>query len=111
MTAAPQPEAPIWFLPMNIGERDTTDQSPDWHYLGEFFQDIGLGDRVRFAVYRSTAEPAMHRLTSDEQKSYGARLIAVFSDPPTAPAAWHPVWERDELRPEVEKLARAIARG
>ncbi|MCD0444801.1 hypothetical protein LO763_14370 [Glycomyces sp. A-F 0318] len=96
---------------MNIGERDTTAGSPDWVYLGEFFHDIGLGDRVRFAVYRSTADKALHRLTSDEQKHYGARLIAVFTEPPSDAGTdmWHPAWERDEMRPATEQCARGIA--
>jgi hypothetical protein len=96
---------------MKSGERDTTAASPDWYYLGEFFHDIGLGDQVRFAVYRNTADHSLHRLTSDEQKHYGARLIAVFTDPPPGPATWHPAWEHDELRPATEQRARDIAGG
>jgi hypothetical protein len=89
-------------------KRDTTADSPDWIHLGEFFQGIGMRDRIRLAVYRSTADRSLHRLTSDEMTSAGPRLIAVLTEPPGDREEWHPAWEADEMRPGVE--ARAIAR-
>ncbi|GAA2165573.1 MULTISPECIES: hypothetical protein [Glycomyces] len=91
-------------------KRDTTADSPDWRFLAAFFHDIGMNDRIRLAVYRSTADPALHRLTSDEQTTAGPRLIAVFTEPPGGDEDWHPAWRTDQMRPTVEKRARAIAR-
>lgn len=50
-------------------KRDTTADSPDWVYLGEFFRGIGMRDRIRLAVYRSTADHTLHRLTASPPTS------------------------------------------
>lgn len=96
---------------INPRERDTTADSPDWVFLGEFFQDIGMRDRIRLAVYRNTADHTLHRLTSDEMTSAGPCLIAILTDPPSGREEWHPAWQTDEMRPAVETRARDIARG
>lgn len=90
-------------------KRDTTADSPDWRFLADFFCGIGMNDRIRLAVYRSTTDKTLHRLTSDEQTKAGARLIAVFTEPPGGPEDWHPAWRTDQMRPTVEKRARNIA--
>jgi hypothetical protein len=95
---------------IDLRKRDTTAESPDWLFLGEFFHDIGGGDRIRLAVYRNTADPMLHRLTSDELTKAGPRLIAVFTQPPADQEEWHPAWRADPMRPAVESLARQIAR-
>lgn len=94
-----------------IRKRDDTAESPDWIFLSEFFRGIGLGDRVRFAVFRSADDPSLHRLVSDEMTAAGPRLIAVITEPPTGRDEWHPAWESDELRESVEFEARDIARS
>jgi hypothetical protein len=91
-------------------KRDTTADSPDWVFLGEFFQGIGTRDRIRLAVYRSTADRTLHRLASDEMTTAGSRLIAVLTEPPGDRDEWHPAWKEDEMRPGVEARARAITR-
>ena len=91
-------------------KRDTTADSPDWRFLAAFFHDIGMDDHIRLAVFRNTTDPNLHRLTSDEQTTAGPRLIAVFTEPPGGDEDWHPAWRTDQMRPTVEKRARAIAR-
>lgn len=97
---------------IELRKRDTTAESPEWVYLGEFFHGIGMHDRIRLAVYRNTTDHALHRLTSDEQTNAGPRLIAIFNEPHTDTAIdeWHPAWERDEMRPKMESQARDLAR-
>jgi hypothetical protein len=95
---------------IEIDRRDDTADSPDWIRPGEFDIGIGMGARVRFAVYRSTADHALHRLTYDEMTSAGPRLTAVLTEPSSEREEWHPAWEKDGLRPRVESEARAIMR-
>ncbi|HEY1094772.1 MAG TPA: hypothetical protein VGE61_08715 [Glycomyces sp.] len=93
---------------IEIKRRDDTAESPDWTALGEFYIGIGRGDRVRFTVFRSTTDPALHRLTADELTKAGPRLIAVLTDPPSQAEDWHPAWQNDPMRPTVESRSRAI---
>lgn len=95
---------------IEIRKRDTTAESPEWRKTGEFFVGIGMNDRIRLTVYRNTTDPHLHRLTSDEETKAGARLIAVFSEPPGGQEDWHPAWRTDPMRPAVERQARALAR-
>ncbi|GAA2144437.1 hypothetical protein [Glycomyces algeriensis] len=90
-------------------QRDTTADSPDWVRLDEFYIGIGGGDRLRLTVFRSTTDPELHRLVSDEMTSAGPRLIAVFTEPPGDREEWHPAWRTDQMRPTVERQARALA--
>lgn len=92
-----------------IDRRDDTADSRDWLRLDEFYIGIGGGDRVRLTVYRSTTDPTLHRLVSDEMTSAGPRLIAVLTEPPSDIENWHPAWEHDPMRPAVEARARTIA--
>lgn len=82
----------------------------EWIHLGEFSRGIGYGARVRFTVERSAADHARHRIRSDEDKGAGPRLVAVFTEPPTAPVQWEPAWNGDRMSPGIEADARAIAR-
>ena len=93
---------------IEIRRRDDSADSPEWVFLGEFFRGIGMRDRIRLAVYRSTADHGLHRLICDEMTSAGPRLIAVLTDPPGNGEEWHPAWEHDEMRPGVEAEARAV---
>ncbi|MFG3339140.1 hypothetical protein [Glycomyces sp. NPDC048151] len=91
--------------------RDETANSPDWTKLGEFYIGIGRGDRVRFTVFRSRTDPALHRLTADEMTTAGPRLIAILTEPPSPDAEeWHPAWQKDPMRETVETRSRAISR-
>jgi len=95
---------------IDLRRRDDTADSPGWVHLGEFYIGIGMRDKVRFAVYRSASDLALHRLTSDEMTNAGPRLIAVLTEPAGEREEWHPAWVKDELRPRVESDARAIMR-
>lgn len=85
---------------------------PDcWIVLGEFTYSIGLGGHVRFVVERNTEDPALHGISSDEDKGAGPRPVAVFTHPAKGPVEWRPTWKGDQMCDAIKRDARQIASG
>jgi len=78
-----------------------------WVPIGEFTRGIGMGDRIRFIVERSSADHDRHRIACDEGN--GPREVCTFTEPLTQPTRWRPAWDGDSMSPGIETEARKIA--
>lgn len=81
----------------------------DWVSIGAFTRGIGMGDRVRFIIERSSTDHDRHRIACDEGN--GPREVCIFTEPPTQPTRWRPAWDGDSMSPGIETEARKIARS
>lgn len=70
-----------------------------------------MGGHVRFIVERNTEDPALHGISSDEDKGAGPRPVAVFRHPAEGPVKWRPAWQGDQMCAAIEREARKIASG
>ncbi|NUS45319.1 MAG: hypothetical protein HOQ24_16715 [Mycobacteriaceae bacterium] len=83
---------------------------PDcWVLLGDFSYSTGMGGHVRFIVERNTEDPALHGISSDEDKGAGLRPVAVFTEPARGPIEGRPTWKGDRMCAAIERDARGIA--
>jgi hypothetical protein len=82
-----------------------------WIAVGDFTYSTGMGGHVRFIVERNAENPALHGISSDEDKGAGPRPVAVFTEPPVGPIEWRATWKGDRMCRAIERDARRIASG
>lgn len=84
-------------------------ESECWVALGDFSYSTGMGGHIRFIVERNAEDPALHGISSDEDKGAGPRPVAVFRHPAEGPVKWRPAWQGDQMCAAIEREARRIA--